>query len=127
MSVRHPRHRSLSFSNFPFAVGTVAADTFFPEFTQSLMRFTLKGFNRIERLLLGFLKRNSVSFLLPGLFLHPFHIEAFFIQVDENMFLEVDGIVGIIDLTDDEAFLVHDAAGDFTSGSLNISCRRPTE
>ena len=38
------------------------------------------------------------------------------IQVDQDMFLEVDGIVGIIDLTDDEAFLVHGAAGGLHFG-----------
>ena len=34
------------------------------------------------------------------------------------MFLEVDGIVGIINLTDDEAFLVHGAAGGLHFGII---------
>ncbi len=106
------------FSHFPFAVGAVAADTFFPEFAQSLMGLPLQTLNRIERLLLGLLERNSVSFLLLGLLLHPFHIKTFFIQVDKDMFLEVDGIVGIIDLTDDETFLVHGAAGGLHFGII---------
>ena len=106
------------FPNFPFAVGAVAADTFFPEFTQSLMRLALKGFNRIERLLLGFLERHSLALWLLGFLLHPFHIEAFFIQVDQDMLLEVDGIVSIIYLTDDEAFLVHGTAGGLHFGII---------
>ena len=80
----------------------MTAFSFFPEFAQSLMRLPLQTLDRIERLL-GLLERHTLALLLFGFLLHPFHIEVFFIQVDENMFLEVDGIVGIIDLTDDEA------------------------
>lgn len=103
-------------ADFPFTVGAVAADTFFPEFAQSLMRLPLQTLDWIERLLLGLLERHSLALWLLGFLLHPFHIEAFFIQVDQDMFLEVDGIVGIIDLTDDEAFLVHGAAGGLHFG-----------
>ena len=67
------------------------------------MGLPLQTLDWIERLLLGLLKRHSLALWLLGFFLHPFHIEVFFIQVDENMLLEVDGIVGIINLTDDEA------------------------
>ena len=67
-------------SHFPFAVGAVAADTFFPEFAQSLMGLPLQTLDRIERL--GLLERNPISLWLFGFLLHPFHIEAFFIQVD---------------------------------------------
>ena len=80
------------------------------------MGLPLQTLDWIERLLLGLLKRHTLALLLFGFLLHPFHIEAFFIQVDENMFLEVDGIVGIIDLTDDEAFLIHGAAGGLHFG-----------
>ena len=40
------------------------------------------------------------------------------IQVDQDMLLEVDGIVGIIYLTDDEAFLVHGTAGGLHFGII---------
>ena len=82
------------------------------------MGLPLQTLDWIERLLLGLLKRHTLALLLFGFLLHPFHIEAFFIQVDENMFLEVDGIVGIIDLTDDEAFLIHGAAGGLHFGII---------
>ena len=81
------------------------------------MRLPLQTLDRIERLL-GLLERHTLALLLFGFLLHPFHIEVFFIQVDENMFLEVDGIVGIIDLTDDEAFLIHGAAGGLHFGII---------
>ena len=80
------------------------------------MGLPLQTLDWIERLLHGILNRHTLALLLFGFLLHPFHIEAFFIQVDENMFLEVDGIVGIIDLTDDEAFLIHGAAGGLHFG-----------
>ena len=81
------------------------------------MRLPLQTLDRIERLL-GLLERHTLALLLFGFLLHPFHIEAFFIQVDQDMFLEVDGIVGIIDLTDDEAFLIHGAAGGLHFGII---------
>ena len=68
-------------SHFPFSVGAVAADTFFPEFAQSLMGLPLQTLGWIE-CLLGLLERNPISLWLLGFLLHPFHIEAFFIQVD---------------------------------------------
>ena len=54
-------------ADFPFAVGAVAADTFFPEFAQSLMRLPLQTLDRIERLLLGLFERHSLALLLLGL------------------------------------------------------------
>ena len=82
------------------------------------MRLPLQTLDRIERLLLGLLERHPLALLLFGFLLHPFHIEAFFIQVDQDMLLEVDGIVGIIYLTDDEAFLVHGTAGGLHFGII---------
>ena len=72
-------------ADFPFTVGAVAADTFFPEFAQSLMRLPLQTLDWIERLLLGLLERHSLALWLLGFLLHPFHIEAFFIQVDQDI------------------------------------------
>ena len=71
-------------ADFPFTVGAVAADTFFPEFAQSLMGLPLQTLDWIE-CLLGLLERNPISLWLLGFLLHPFHIEAFFIQVDQDI------------------------------------------
>ena len=74
------------------------------------MGLPLQTLDWIERLLLGLLERHTLALLLFGFLLHPFHIETFFIQVDENMFLEVDGIVSIVHLTDDKSLLVEGTA-----------------
>ena len=71
-------------ADFPFTVGAVAADTFFPEFAQSLMGLPLQTLDWIE-CLLGLLERHSLALWLLGFLLHPFHIEAFFIQVDQDI------------------------------------------
>ena len=98
MNVHHPPHRSLPFY---FRLPISAWRCHLPSYLLSVACPVLDGTSAaksldwIERLLLGLLKRHTLALLLFSPPLHPFHIEAFFIQVDENMFLEVDGIVGI--------------------------------
>lgn len=76
-------------TNFPFAIGTVATDSFLVEFAKPLMRLLLQTLDRIQ---FGrFLKRSAFPFLLHGFLLHPFYIKAFFIQVNKDMFLKIDG------------------------------------
>ena len=75
------------------------------------MGFLLQTLDWVKRLL-GLLETKPLfRFCFLDVFFTRSTLNPFFIQVDKDMFLEVDGIVGIIDLTDDEAFLVHGAAG----------------
>ncbi|EJX06054.1 membrane protein [gut metagenome] len=52
----------------------------------------------------------AVTLLLLGWLLHSFDIEVFFIQVNKDMVSEIDGIIGVLYLFDDIAFLIEATA-----------------